>query len=1280
MKEKRIRNMFSKETLILFLIGLVAFLVLRLVSAKAGIVFLYAFALIFVSALGGLLPGLGVAIFSHFLGYVINNTTIAFMPVSLCVVVATYIFSRLYFFKTWWKTLIAAGSIGLIAGVGDILIYIFLAKGGVTSIVFGSSFSLASNAVTSVFASILDVFLSVGLMIVILHFLPGKLLEHFELGDCYLQKNTLLKSAKYVEKASDEDITGEKVKLSKCLPRWLTDIHSLFYYVIFLLVLGVAFFATSLFINDFTTPFTGDYCSQQFSFYTNGYDDWWHFFRTGEFVLYDTNTFLGVDNIGSNSFYYLFDPFFLPILLCPRQIIPQGMAVLTIIKITLSGLAFYTYLHYMGASKRSSKIVGIAYAFCGWMTWYLWFNHFTEIAIVFPLILLGIEIVLRTKKPWILMGSLCLMGFVNYFFLICFTMCAFLYAMFRYFQRLRLNTWKDNLIIISMGFIGFFVGLMLPMMVVFPSAMHALTSPRAKTADYLTLLKDAFKAKNFKNIMNLLTKWSAVGSGSQNKARELYPFIEFIFPVMSCRGTPLTRFGNETYDNVAGSYYCFLPITLLLVPAFIDSFKKKHFSVLVPLAFFVFALFTPFFYYMFHGFTQPYSRWTLFVTTSVMTYVGLYLDKLKKEKWWVLVIGGICILALCIVAGVAANRIVTKFSESYQPRVNIKTAVIIECAYIFVMTSVIILLVSFKRKSMYTIFTSFIVAEVCVMGAFVIDGHGVSEYVKVNKGVTKNDVLHALTTAVKADDNSYYRSYSSLGSSTASNDGMRNNFNGFNFFHSVYNYSVADICNWSSITNGTAPGSWSGNYVQKRPNLDTVLGVKYYYVENDYYNYQSRREASDKDFRYNVPHGYIDITDQYPNSEFKVYKNMEYIDFALTYDTVYPTNGDPTEKEIYTGLYTNTYHDILGTENLYLSGAIINEFRDKTIIPDIQENHPDITVGEIKNPNALNAYGTPLVLTKYKKGIQTVSANSNGIITFYDILSGTNSSGKKVNSLGLSAKEYLTLCNRDNDTFEKYGSPNTSENNRQWVGVIEAKNNAFPKYDPKGNTFFINATFANNWEVDIYLVDQNNEIVTYDNHNDGFCSSSKTGKEYRTFYTAPQYDLVDGELVITKPAPKISKIIIASRGKNMPYSFSIYVDGYSAQKSRMANLYKNQVTDVVSSSANKYTFKTNFDKERVIVTRLAYTDGFTVKIKDKDGKITKGKVFNGQGGFASFISGVGECSYELEFYTPYLRISGYVSAVAVFGAVTSYLAYFYFGLVSKKKKEVLEELELKRWN
>lgn len=1067
----------------------------------------------------------------------------------------------------------------------------------------------------------------------------------------------------------NEIIITNKKRIKDYLPVWMKNIDSMFYYFLFLLAIGLVFFATSLFVNYFTTPYTGDYTAQQFAFYTNGYDDWWQFFTTGEFVLYDQNTFLGADNIGSNSFYYLFDPFFLPILLVPRQLVPQGMAVLTIFKIASSGMAFFLYMKYLGASRRAAKISGIAYAFTGWMAWYLWFNHFTEVATVFPLILLGVEIVLKEKKPWVLAASICLMGFVNYFFCICFVMCAFLYAMFRYVQRIRLNTWKDNLLILAMGFCGFFVGLLLPMMVVFPSAMHALTSPRASGENYLVYLKEAFKEHNFKKIMDLLTSWTAIDKTDQNKARLLYPFIDYIFPATTCRGTPLTVYRGDIYDNVAGSTYCFLPMTLLLFPAFKNSIKNKHFSVLVPLVFFIFALFTPVFYYLFHGFTQAYSRWTLFVTTSILAYTGLYLDKLEETAFVDILSGWGSLVIFIIAGGLSANEIVAKYSSSFEPRVPIWLAVVLEIVYVTILVFVLLLIRSKKKIHFYKVFTGFIVFEIALMGAFVIQGHGVEDYYYTNKGVIKNDVLRSLVAKTYKKDKSYYRSYSSLASSTANNDGMRNGYNGANFFHSIYNYNTADICNWSVITNGTSPGSWSGVYEQKRPGLDTLLGIKYYYVENDYFYYQNREAATSKDFRYNVPFNYVELVDGYQNSEFKVYKNMDYIDFALTYDTIYETNGDPTKNDIYENLYSNTYsRDVLGIEELYYQGAIVNKAKSEKALDNIKDNYPDIK------------FETPIV--KVRGGYKNLNlemygnifhaSDSEGAITFYDILSGVNADGKKANSLGLNAKDYLDLLNRDNDTFEKYGVPKTREY-RQWVCVIDAYDGYFKNYNPNGNIYFVNLSFEEDCEADIYFVDDNNQIITYDNHNDGYYSNGRYGKEYRTFYITPQYGINEnGEIIKIKDAPKISKIIYAYRSFKINTYPTIYVGNADDYQLKIDKLKEYPVTDI-RSSANKYTFKTNFEKNRVVVTRLAYEDGFKLKMIDANGNKHNVEVFNGQGGFVSFVSGTGNCSYVLEFETPYLAVASYISSIGVFTYVASLFAYLYIDL-RKKEKEAFSSI------
>ncbi len=1040
------------------------------------------------------------------------------------------------------------------------------------------------------------------------------------------------------------------------LPTWLTNIDSLFYYYLFLVLVGIVFFATSLFVNSFTTPFTGDYVTQQYAFYTNGYDDWWHFFRTGEFVLYDTNTFLGVDNIGSNSFYYLFDPFFMPILLFPRQFVPQGMAILTIFKMALSGLAFYAYMRYLGASRRASKITGLAYAFSGWITWYLWFNHFTGVAVAFPLILLGIEKTIKEKKPLLLMSSICLIGFINFFFMFTYVLCALFYAIFRYAQKIKTNRVKDNLIIILLMLLGFVVGILMPMMAVYPSLTHAISSPRASNNGYSHYLSEALKSSNLKKFFELLFSWTSLNNSDVDKARVLYPFIEFIFPVTSCRGTPLTIYANDTYDNIAGSFYCFIPMLLLLFPAFRNSIRQKHYSVLIPLAFFIVALFTPCFYYLFFGFTAGYSRWTLFVVTSIMAYSGLYLEKIKQEDNIVVLIESAAILIMIILIGAfAAQTIVANYSSTFKERVPIWLATLIEITYLCVLVTVLTILKYRKKVGFYWVFSGFLVTEISLMGAFVIRGHGVENYLYTNKGLINNNALHSLVYQVSKKDPSYYRSFTSLNSDVAPNDGMRNNYNGLSTFHSVYNYNTADLCNWSSITNSRAPQAWTGTYVQKRINLDTLLGVKYYFIEDNYFAKQNRSNCSSDIFKYNVPLNYIDVTNQYPNNRFRVFENTDYIDFALCYDSFYEVEGNPSETYNYSGLNTNE-RNVLLNEELYLQTAIINNSREPVVLSDLKLNHPDLSLLPSDNRQTSDYY-RDIKIGRFGSSDESDDA----IITYYDFLCAGES------TLDVDASEYLSLKS-SNTKYIKTDKVTDFSVKQRYVEVIESKDSYFPNYDPLGNVYYVSSSFEDGYETDIYFVDIDNKIVTFDDHNDGYTHASRIGKEERAFYISPSYNVSsDGTVTVVEDAPKIKKIIFVNRGNKVNAAHHISIDTFTSQNAKNEHLKQYTVSDL-KNSANKYTFNTNFDKEKIVVTRLAYEDGFTLLAFDTNGNKKDINVFNAQGGFISFICPKGSYSFELSFMTPNLKTASLISSFGVFSYFATMVSFVFLDLRKKEKE------------
>lgn len=1024
----------------------------------------------------------------------------------------------------------------------------------------------------------------------------------------------------------DKDSKNNKIK------QWfqekfafLKNPQSLFYYFLFLLFVGLLFFITILVVNMFTTPFSGDYCAQQFSFYTNGYDDWWHFLRTGEFVLYDTNTYLGVNNIGSNAFYYLFDPFFLPILLVPRQLVPQGMAVLTIFKMAFGGLAFYGYMRYLKVSKASSKISGLAYAFCGWVTWYLWFNHFTEIIIVFPLILWGVEKVLNEKKPFLLMGSLFLMGVTNFFFLICFAICAFIYAMFRFFQKIKTRTVKENFEILGIGFIGFLSGLMMSLVVVLPAAMVAIGSDRAENSTYLDNLINAFKDGEIERALNFLFSWKNIDS--RREYRAAYPLIDFFFPVMSDRGTPLTKLGNETYDNVAGSIFCYTPIIILFVPALIYSIKNKQYSPLIATFAFILMLVTPFCYYMFHGFTVAYSRWTLFVMTSLIAYVGKYLDNMKQQPKWTIVVGYIFCLVGGICASIAAYLIV-ELNSSMTERVPIVGAAIVYAVYVSIVAALIFVYID--RTFIHNLLTGIIVVEACAMGAFTIYGHGYTLYSTVNNGLDENNALASLVKEIQKDDPTYYRAYSSLANDSARNDGMRNGYNGTSFFHSIYNFNLSNFLNWSRMTQNL--GGWSGSYVEKRQNLDTFLGVKYYFVEKS--DIPTDEVA---DIMVNVPLDFEDVSDQYPSDYYYVFKNSNFIDFAFSYDKIVAYNSADNPNYSLTSGSTYT----LRNEDMYLKYGIL-DYEDVNEL--IEMSGGDIVEEEVYNTFSSKASYTQLPVANYAQG------TSSEYVRYY-FSTPQSASTMPIDELALYLK---------NEEPIEY--PGADGGGKCVVFIARQDGQNFP-YDENGVIFYLNSSFRNSHKINAYLLDKNYHIITYDNHNDD--KTTSTQKSMRGLYSRPIKE--NGALI--KAAPQVKAVMIVPRYYGIN-TYTLYYETYSTYyNDKISNLMQFPIENI-EYSTNKFTFTTNFEKQRFIVTQIAFDDGWRVFCTDAEGNKKELKTYLSQGGFVGFLSEEGDCQYVMEYYTPYLELGSYISIGGMFIFFTSFVSYYYIAAAFLIKNDI----------
>ena len=107
------------------------------------------------------------------------------------------------------------------------------------------------------------------------------------------------------------------------------------------------------------------------------------------------------------------------------------------------------------------------------------------------------------------------------------------------------------------------------------------------------------------------------------------------------------------------------------------------------------------------------------------------------------------------------------------------------------------------------------------------------------------------------------------------------------------------------------------------------------------------------------------------------------------------------------------------------------------------------------------------------------------------------------------------------------------------------------------------------------------------------------------------------------------------------------------------------ITDV-KYSADKFTFKTNFNVNRFVVSHVAFDAGWKLKATDNQTKKTTNiKLYKGNGAFVSFVAPKGDYSYTLIYETPYLNLSYFVSTVSFMTFFTSMLAYH---LYQEKKR------------
>ena len=1023
---------------------------------------------------------------------------------------------------------------------------------------------------------------------------------------------------------------------------FLFDVRSLFYYVLLLCVVCFAFFFTALLEESFTTPFGGDYSQQGYAFYYNAYDDWWAFFKTGQFPLYDANTFLGADNIQANTFYGLFTPFLLFLLIFPRSFLPQAMVLMSMARLVCGALLFRLYLKKMGVKEATARVFALAYAFMGWTTYYLWFATFLDVIAFFPLILLGIEQIIRDKKCWIVAVGFFCIGVGNYFFLLTFGIFGVIYAGFRFFQTLKERKGIDHWKVICLGFAGFFFGICMCAAVTFPALFASFKINRAETSKYLPNIIEAFKSGDagtaFKMIFTYWHPHIVTYSYSPKWYYFCYsfPLVSYLFPAVSGRYVNIVQFNQ--FENVGSSIFIFTPCMLMMVPSMIRSIKQKKISHLIALVLILFCLFTPFIYWLSGAFSNSYGRWVIVVSTTLITYTAINFDHREEFKRWEILLSGALTILFMVGALLIANKLIELYAPSMKQNeyvagnqwsylVNydeIKIVVIYQFVIVVAETIVFFFLLKTKFHRVLPIVVGiFLIVEIAVQGNSYINYHGTQSIEDdVNWGLHEHKIQSNIIKNLNQEDKSFFRMNTTKADEYHPNLAMADNFNGTATFHSFYNNEVDDFVRMTAMLNHET--SWSALDFAKHAYLDEFLGVKYYMTYDPDTTYLNADGSIFRTFEPNLP---LNYELKQKTNGYRIYENTKHINLGFSSSRLYYKHVNEKNK-IYNAFYTSQwmYSGFLRNEETLFNGVILND----EDLNEITSQYEGFDVVD----------GTPTLKAEHLK-YNSISYSFPG--TIYVSRDPNNQSFNPGNPTACIKTENILDPIKDKDIDPSL-----------YQIVIKPQTPTF-KIGEKGGYYLIDYPYSvsggSRYDASIWLIGEDDQVITYDDgrYNE---ANYNSGRIYRGFYSKT-------------PVKYIIICPINLGWGNFTYdkNIEIYYQPWEDVEAVFDNAIANQLENVRYDNA-KATFSTNYEENRFVTTQLAYTKGWKLKAK-VNGVETKLKVYNAQGGFVGFVAPKGTVVYELTYQTDGLVLWSLVSTAGVLGTVGISVV----PIILKKRKE-----------
>lgn len=542
--------------------------------------------------------------------------------------------------------------------------------------------------------------------------------------------------------------------------------------------------------------------------------------------------------------------------------------VLIVLRLYLAGLAFSKLCFYFNREREKASVLAgaVLYAFGGFALFAASRHpYFINPMIYFPIIIVGVDKILKKKSPIVYILGVFLSAISNFYFFYMIVIFTVLYVAVKLFVSRKELTLKDFLIsLLKFGGYAVFAVVMAGA-ILLPVIIQALGDPRGSAGVQSELLYNVLYYKQY-----------------------------------------LSSFMSLGYTN---DYWLYIGVTGVAIPSLVTLFINRRKRTLLKIAFVALTLFTlfPIFGKLLNGMTYSSNRWVwayALLIAYIVTDTAEDLLNMSKRQ------GLYCAAVILVYIGLCAF---TRLSFVKSTMVQIIVALFVVVAVMVIQPSDGRLLMSAKSKGIILLVAAIAgVALSAYYGISPANSKYLKKYDDFSNQMTRLKSNEAALLQKKYDDGEFYRY---TGNVLEKNASLLHNNSSTQFFFSLSNPNIFNFFDDLNV-NITMGQIYYG--LDERTALNTLSNVKYY-VSGEVRT--KNGSVTDKEAKL-VPYGFnkkLDLWAYKSNGKlvsdkkaeklkgkklikkFAVYRNDNFLPFGYTYSSYLSRNDfeklNPVQKQ-----------------------------------------------------------------------------------------------------------------------------------------------------------------------------------------------------------------------------------------------------------------------------------------------------------------------------------------------------------------------------------------------